>query len=420
MALEKKNYDVIIVGASIAGCTAANLYAQKGLKVALVEKKKHLDAYKKLCSHHIQSSAVSVFNKIGLSDLIDKAGGVRNGIDAWACNSWIHMRPDASKSKLPTYGYNIRRKKLDPILRKKTIELSNVDYYPGFIVKELLGDGNCFKSVRVVKDNQSLDLESKMIVAADGRNSVIAKLSGAPKEEFENNRFTFFLGYKDLHNAPTKYSRIWMLDPNFAFAFPNDDGVTELGCFFHNSELEAYKNDPYGTLRDLFKALPNGFDLDSGKPEEDVLQLYKMPLILRPPAYKGIAFIGDAAMSTDPIWGMGCSWAVQSADWLVSLSADSLRSGEGIEKSLTNYRKYHKKHTRWHFLQIRNYASGRKLYRIEKLAFVAASKNGAFANKMYDFISRNISLSEYFSVTNFFRILKIHIGNLFVKTSSAN
>ena len=30
-------YDVAVVGASVAGCTAARLYAQRGARVALIE-----------------------------------------------------------------------------------------------------------------------------------------------------------------------------------------------------------------------------------------------------------------------------------------------------------------------------------------------------------------------------------------------
>ena len=50
-------FDVLIVGASIAGCTAATLFARHGLSVGLVERQTQTDAYKKVCTHFIQSSA---------------------------------------------------------------------------------------------------------------------------------------------------------------------------------------------------------------------------------------------------------------------------------------------------------------------------------------------------------------------------
>ena len=43
---ERRRYDVAIVGASIAGCTAARFFAQRGASVALIERKPDPDAYK--------------------------------------------------------------------------------------------------------------------------------------------------------------------------------------------------------------------------------------------------------------------------------------------------------------------------------------------------------------------------------------
>ena len=50
-------YDVAIVGASTAGCTAARLFGLRGARVALIERRPALDAYKTVCTHFIQSSA---------------------------------------------------------------------------------------------------------------------------------------------------------------------------------------------------------------------------------------------------------------------------------------------------------------------------------------------------------------------------
>ena len=45
------DFDAVVVGASVAGCTAARLYAQRGARVALVEKRPDIDAYKTVCTH---------------------------------------------------------------------------------------------------------------------------------------------------------------------------------------------------------------------------------------------------------------------------------------------------------------------------------------------------------------------------------
>jgi len=43
----------------------------------------------------------------------------------------------------------------------------------------------------------------------------------------------------------------------------------------------------------------------------------------RPPP--GLAFVGDAAVSGDPLFVVGCGWALQEAEWL----ADAIAPGPG-------------------------------------------------------------------------------------------
>jgi 2-polyprenyl-6-methoxyphenol hydroxylase-like FAD-dependent oxidoreductase len=45
-------YEVVVIGASVGGCTAAILYARHGLNVALVEKATDLAHYKKAIEKH--------------------------------------------------------------------------------------------------------------------------------------------------------------------------------------------------------------------------------------------------------------------------------------------------------------------------------------------------------------------------------
>ena len=81
--MTEKTYDVAVVGASIAGCTAATLLAREGASVALIERHSDPDAYKALCTHFIQPSAVPTMERLGLLPLIEDAGAVPNEIDMW-------------------------------------------------------------------------------------------------------------------------------------------------------------------------------------------------------------------------------------------------------------------------------------------------------------------------------------------------
>src|SRR5438477_10935282 len=101
--MAQSNYDVVIAGASVAGCTAATLFARHGLKVALLEKNADPSHYKKLCTHFLQPAALPTLRKLGADKMIDAAGGVRNDLEAWTQWAWIRADGDA-----PPGGYNVR------------------------------------------------------------------------------------------------------------------------------------------------------------------------------------------------------------------------------------------------------------------------------------------------------------------------
>src|SRR5271168_4064238 len=105
--------DAVIVGASLAGCTTAILLARAGARVALVEQRPDPGAYKKICTHFIQSSAVPTLERLGLLERMMQVGALRGR--ARLHTPWGWIAPPA-KSSIPT-GVNLRRERLDPLLR---------------------------------------------------------------------------------------------------------------------------------------------------------------------------------------------------------------------------------------------------------------------------------------------------------------
>lgn len=65
MSGDAGDYDVAIVGASTAGCTAARLFALRGARVALIEARPAMDAHKTVCTHFIRSSATPTIERLG-------------------------------------------------------------------------------------------------------------------------------------------------------------------------------------------------------------------------------------------------------------------------------------------------------------------------------------------------------------------
>ena len=82
-------YDVVVVGASLAGCTAATFLGRAGARVAMVEQRPDPAAYKTICTHFIAPSSTPTIERLGLAERIEAAGGVRNAVELWTRYGWI-------------------------------------------------------------------------------------------------------------------------------------------------------------------------------------------------------------------------------------------------------------------------------------------------------------------------------------------
>ena len=114
-----------------------DLLRRAGARVVLIERDCDPAGYKKLCTHYIQASAVPTLESLGLVSAIEEAGGVRNETEVFTRWGWI-VAPASQTIRRPAYGYNIRRSKLDPMLRKVAAQTGGVDFAPGYSVRELL------------------------------------------------------------------------------------------------------------------------------------------------------------------------------------------------------------------------------------------------------------------------------------------
>jgi flavin-dependent dehydrogenase len=370
MSAPRLRADVAIVGASTAGCTAARLFAQSGASVALVERRPSLDAYKTVCTHFIQSSATPTIEKLGLAPLLEEHGAIHNGIDLWTHDSgWIRTPRDAP------YGYNVTRRTLDPILRELAAETPGVELIAGWSAVSLLGSERPEGISIENPAHERREIEAKLVVAADGRDSKVARWAHVPGRVKPHRRF-FYWGYWRGIRPQTTRSRMWLLDPDAAYTFPNEDDLTVVLVAPHRDRLPEFQADLQGAYRRMVDALPDGPDLAAAELEGRLLGKLELPNVIRPAARPGLAFVGDAAMAADPLWGVGCGWAFQSADWLVQETAAALPQGSrALDEALERYRREHRKRLLPHYLMIADLAGGRRISPLERSLYRAAARD---------------------------------------------
>ncbi|MFI9201792.1 NAD(P)/FAD-dependent oxidoreductase [Streptomyces sp. NPDC053048] len=388
-------YDVVINGASVAGCSAAILFARRGARVALLERRSSMSAHKVLCTHYIQASAHPVMTEIGLADALDGVGAIRNSADYWTKWGWIKPEARTGPGVLP-HGYSVRRETLDPLLRRLAAETEGVDLKPGHTVGELLTEDGWVTGVAGTTAGGTFALRARLVVGADGKDSTVARLAGTPAEISENNRFSYFAYYRGItHPEGRTSARVYYLDPDNAYVMPNEDGVTVIAAVLSKQRLDDFKDDIEGAYLDLVRSLPEAPDIDNAERISKVIGTVNYPLISRRPTGTGYALIGDAALTSDPLSAVGCAWAMQSASWLVEAAAPALADDDRLSAALAAYARRHATETGPHQHLIADYATARPFNEIEAFMFEAAAKDSRMAEHFHVFGSRLMTVEDF-------------------------
>jgi flavin-dependent dehydrogenase len=357
-------FDVAVVGASLAGCTAARFFGLRGARVALIEQRPDPGAWKVVCTHAIQSSAAPTIERLGLAPLLEARGAIRIRAEAWTpYGGWIRMPADAPR------GWGVTRKTLDPLVRSLAAETPGVELLTGRTAVGLPGGG----VVVADRDGAQSVVRATLVVGADGRGSTVARLAGVRGRVKPHGRFFYFAYWRGVPQSDV--ARLWLLDPEGGAHFPNEDGLSLLAVAATRPRLPAFRADLEAAYLQGLAALPEGPDLAEGERISKIVGKLDMPNVIRPAAARGVAFVGDAALAADPLFGVGCGWAFQSAEWLVDETADALLGKGDLDAALRRYRRAFLRRLGPHHFQISDYATGRRLRPNERALYRAGARD---------------------------------------------
>lgn len=367
-------YDAVVVGASLAGCTTAILLGRAGARVALVERQPDPSAYKRVCSHFIQASAVPTLERLGLLDPIVAVGGLRCSFHMWTRWGWIDLPADGHR------GVNVRRLVLDPMIRDAAAATPGVELLLGRSVEALLWDGETVAGVRLRdRDGTETRLRARLTVGADGRDSRVGRLSGLPLRTSPHGRAAFGGYFEGGAPRQAPDAALWMLDPQFLAGFPTDSGLTFYAAMVTRERVAEFKRDPERELRKLAADIPDPPPLEEGRLVGRMQGKLKMPNRSRDPVGPGVALAGDAALAIDPLFGAGCGWALESGAWLADSVGPALAGFKPLRRGLQRYRRRHRLELGGPAAMMRSYATGRRMQAGERLIFSGAARDPRIA-----------------------------------------
>ncbi len=326
------DYDVLIVGARVAGSSLAIRLAQQGRSVLLIDR----DTFpsETISTHFLAFNAVESLRRLGVLDRI-LAAGFRRVVrhKAWIDDIAIEVPagPPGAFSLAP------RRVVLDHVLVERAREVG------AEVLERVRADGLIFDGERVVGvtvqaiDGAAREVRARVVVGADGKASQLARWVGAPKYNERQAGRPIYLGYfRNVTDLPETTVEMFFKADRIGFCFPMRPNEHLLCVEAQASEFEDIRRDPLGWFMSALATMP-GLEARTRHAQIDgkLLGVRSVENFFRKPYGPGWALTGDAAYLKDPCTGYGIGDALiqgftlakalgaclDGADWESAMSA---------------------------------------------------------------------------------------------------
>lgn len=317
-------YDVIVVGAGPAGSVAARRLAEGGLDVLMIEKRQEIGAPVR-CAEAVGADLTSQF-----IDIDER--WVNAHIDYYSINS-----EDGDSVKVPPTEPTL-------VVDRKVFdwELAHQAAKAGATVRTktqaegLIFDGDRVAGVKMTSLGRRLDVRARLVIAADGTESQVARWAGLktvpPMADFYVG-FQYLLGGLKGKIDPTvnEYHLGNAMSPGgYLWVFPKGDDTANVGIVISADNAKTVTAQDY-LDRFVAKHYPKSSILGAvagGIPATGALK--KM-------VADGVMAVGDAAHQADPLTAGGINLGMIGADMAAQVALKALHRGDVSARTLSEY-----------------------------------------------------------------------------------
>ncbi|MCK5698818.1 MAG: NAD(P)/FAD-dependent oxidoreductase [Candidatus Aenigmarchaeota archaeon] len=322
----EQKYDIIIIGAGPSGTVTGKLCASKGLKVLILEKRPEIGAPKR-CAEGLGKPDLE---RIGYTG---KERFVTQKIDGG-----ILITPNGGTIDLPPGpgGYILERKVFDKFLAYDAAK-AGAKIYTKAHVFDLIRVGGKIAGVRLMYNGEQKDVYCKIVVAADGVESKIARIAGLPSGNTPNtieSGYQYEMANIDIADPHKLYTYLGneIAPRGYIWIFPKGSHIANVGIGIGNCNEKTAKYY-------LDKWIAGNPGMSKGSIIEENSGGIPIGGFLESMTTDNFLAIGDAAHQVNPLHGGGLAEVSFSAQIAVDVINDAIKSGDTSNSALDKYNK---------------------------------------------------------------------------------
>jgi 2-polyprenyl-6-methoxyphenol hydroxylase-like FAD-dependent oxidoreductase len=394
-------YDLIVVGARVAGSSTALLAARAGLRVLVVDRAAFPSDT--LSTHQVQLPGVARLRRWGLLDAVIASGAPP------ARTARFDAGPVVLEGRYPAFEgvdavYSPRRTVLDSLLLDAA-RAAGAEVRERFAVEELTAEDGRITGIRGrSKGGPVVTERARLVVGADGKHSMVARTVGAAAHHELPVRsmacYTYWEG------VALQGGELYARERRAIGAWPTNDGLTMTYIAWPIAEFAAFRADVEGGfLRTLDLAGDLGQRARAGRRAERFRASPDLPNRFRRAHGPGWALVGDAGLVMDPITGQGIGDALRDAELLAGAVEDGLGGRRPLEQALAGYERARDRDALPMYEFTTELAALGPPRPEQQLLLAAVAERPAEADRFLAVLTGSEPLAGYFSPRNLLRLL---------------